>query len=117
VLCCAAYAVWLQVTAIWASALALFVAGVAIGPQFPLAQAQCYRRSRAEPVLVSVVEGWLEPIHVLLPWLLGLAAERLGLSWALGLLLLQPLGLLACCVLAGSEPPPFAGSAPAEDES
>lgn len=106
VVCCVAYLAWLQVTLVWANALALFIAGVAIGPQFPLAQAQCYRRSRAEPVLVSVVEGWLEPIHVLLPWLLGLLAERLGLGWALALLLLQPVGLLACCALARPEAPP-----------
>ena len=103
VTCCVAYLSWLQLTAVWASGLALLVAGVAIGPQFPLAQAQCYRRARAEPVLVGVIESWLEPIHVLLPWVLGVIAERLGLSWALGLLLLQPLGILACIALTARE--------------
>jgi predicted MFS family arabinose efflux permease len=103
VTCLVSYLAWLQLSAAWASALALFIAGVAIGPQFPLAQAQCYRRSRDEPVLVNVIESWLEPIHVLLPWLLGLVAERFGLTWALVLLLLQPLSLLLCIWLA-SEP-------------
>ena len=101
--CVIAYTVWLQLEAAWASALALFIVGLAIGPQFPLAQAQCYRRARDEPVLVSVIEGWLEPIHVVMPWLLGLVAERLGLGWTLSLLLLQPLSLLLCCALARRE--------------
>jgi hypothetical protein len=43
---------------------------------------------------VGVVESLLEPIHVALPWLIGLAAQHAGLGWALWLLLLQPLGLL-----------------------
>lgn len=97
--CIAVFLLWLQLEAAWASGLALFVLGMSIGPQFPLAQAQCYRRAREQPVLVSVLEGWLEPIHVILPWLLGLIAEQHGLGVTLTVLLLQPLGLLACIAL------------------
>ena len=99
VTCVGVFVLWLQMQTAWASALALGVLGMTIGPQYPLAQAQCYRRAREEPVLVSVLEGWLDPIHVLMPWLLGVLAERHGLGVTLGVLLLQPLGLLACIAL------------------
>ena len=99
VLCIGVFVLWLPLRAAWASALALCVLGMTIGPQFPLAQAQCYRRAREAPVLVGVIEAWLEPLHVLTPWLLGLIAERHGLGVTLTVLLLQPLGLLICIAL------------------
>jgi predicted MFS family arabinose efflux permease len=92
--CIGAYLIWLQLVQPLASAAALFVVGAAIGPQFPLAQAQCYRCTRAEPLLVNVLESMLEPVHVALPWLIGLLAQHFGLGWALAALLLQPLCLL-----------------------
>jgi predicted MFS family arabinose efflux permease len=101
-MCVAVYLVWLAQTGVLANGVCLFALGAAIGPQFPLAQAQCYRRARAEPVLVNVIESALEPLHAALPFLLGLLADRAGLAIALLMLLLQPLAILAALILSGS---------------
>lgn len=93
-LCVAAFLVWLQVDTPGWSAACLFIVGVAVGPQFPLAQAQCYRASREQPLLVNMLEGLCEPLHAALPLCVGWVAQRAGLTWALLALLAQPLSLL-----------------------
>ncbi|MET0385705.1 MAG: MFS transporter [Polyangiales bacterium] len=99
-LCIAAYTLFLQCDGAWAAGVCLFVSGIAIGPQYPIAKAQCYRAVREDPIVVGVVEGLFEPLHVVLPWLLGLCAEHYGLPATLALLLVQPVSLLLA--LAGT---------------
>lgn len=109
VACVAVYLAWLALPGVIANGACLFVLGATIGPQFPLAQAQCYRRARGEPVLVNVIESALEPLHAALPFLLGLLADRAGLWITLSVLLLQPLSLLTALIMIGSKralPPP-----------
>jgi predicted MFS family arabinose efflux permease len=100
-LCIAVYLLWLQVDDALASAACLFVIGAAVGPQFPLAQAQSYRCANKEPLLVNLLETLLEPLHASLPLLVGWIADRFGLGWALGILLAQP-ALLLCALLTRS---------------
>ena len=101
----AALAIWLQLESPLATGIAAFVLGAAIGPQYPLAQAQCYRCVRSRPLLVSVLESLLQPVQVALPWVIGVLADRCGILWALVFLSLQPVCLLAATLFA---PPPAA---------
>ena len=100
--CVAVYLAWLALEGVIANGVCLFVLGAAIGPQFPLAQAQCYRRARGEPVLVNVLESALEPLHAALPFVLGVLADRAGLWTTLLVLLLQPLSLLMALMMIGA---------------
>lgn len=75
---------------------ALLLLGLSVAPQYPLAQAQAYRALPDHSALVAVVAGVFQPVTLLLPVLLGLVSDRLGLSWAVALLSAQPLALLMC---------------------
>lgn len=105
VACIATFVIWLQLESPLATGVAAFILGASIGPQYPLAQAQCYRCVRSRPLLVSVLESLLQPIQVALPWVVGVLADHGGIMWALAFLSLQPVCLLAATLLA---PPPAA---------
>jgi FSR family fosmidomycin resistance protein-like MFS transporter len=75
----------------------LFALGAAVAPQHPLARARTYESARDRPAIANALERPFDLFDVVLPFVLGLVADRWGLVAALVLLLVQPLviGLVA----------------------
>lgn len=97
------FAGWLESRSVVASSVWLFAAGVLIAWQYPLAQAQAYRAAGDASGQVAVLSPLLSGLELASPILLGVLADRGGLTLALVAVLAQPLGLLA--VLRGSRAP------------
>jgi MFS family permease len=88
------YAPWLGAVTLPAAAFWAFLAGVLIAWQYPLAQAQAYRAAGARSGLVPALSAPLTVFELVAPVLLGFIADRAGVTMAMTLLLVQPLGLL-----------------------
>jgi MFS family permease len=84
---------WLASTSILGSTLWLFLLGVVIGWQYPLAQAQAYRAAERSGQVV-VLGPLVSAFELASPIALGLLADRGGLTLSLVALLAQPVGLL-----------------------
>jgi predicted MFS family arabinose efflux permease len=74
----------------WTAAAALAVLGVVDAPLYPLAKAQAYRALPGQSGTVAALAGVLSPLEMVLPLLIGLAADHFGTSVALALLAAQP---------------------------
>jgi fucose permease len=94
------YLVWLRAETVATSAAALFVTGVFVAGHYPLAKAQAYRAFPGRSGTVNALLTLAGVVQLPIPVLIGFAADDLGLSVALSLLLLQPLGLLAVALLS-----------------
>ncbi len=96
----AAYAGWLLAPNVaWSVGFALLV-GLFTGGHYPLAKAQAYRALPDRSGTVNAVMTLAGAAFLPVPVLLGVAADGVGLRLALGLLMLQPLGLLVIALLA-----------------
>jgi MFS transporter, FSR family, fosmidomycin resistance protein len=75
----------------------LFALGAAVAPHFPLSRARTYETARDRPAIANALERPFNLFDLVVPFALGLVADRWGLAAALALLLLQPLtvGLVA----------------------
>ena len=80
---------------------ALFAAtGAFAALHYPIAQAQLYRAVPESSGSVNALSTALGALAIPLPLLLGVAADRAGLGFALALLLVQPLGVGAAALIA-----------------
>ena len=79
--------------------IALFVCGLGVGPQYPLALAAAHRALPGRPGRVEALSQLLVVLDLAFPLVFGAVADRLGLAAALVFLGLQPAGLalLALC--------------------
>jgi MFS family permease len=97
--CAVAFALWLAAPTVWLSALLMVVVGATTAPLYPLASAQAYARCPGRSGVVVVAGHMFAPLVLVLPWLLGLVADRAGTLAALALLVAQPIGLVILAVL------------------
>lgn len=81
----------------WAG-LALFVCGVGVGPQYPLALAAAHRALPGHPNRVEALGNLLVALDLLFPIAFGVLADRWGIGAALAFLGLQPAGLVLLAV-------------------
>ncbi|MGE5333082.1 MAG: MFS transporter [Nitrososphaerota archaeon] len=79
---------------LWLAAIALFAIGLGTTSWYPIARAATYDRLPGRAGLARAITGLVTPLELLLPAVVGLLAERLGLVVALGFLGLAPLGVL-----------------------
>jgi MFS family permease len=100
--CAVAFAVWLAAPTVWLSALLMVVVGATTAPLYPLASAQAYARCPGRSGVVVVAGHMFAPFVLVLPWLLGVVADRAGTLAALALLIAQPIGLV---ILAAATSP------------
>ena len=100
--CAAAYAAWLGVSWLPGSALLLLLSGFFGSALFPVVTAQAYAALPGRSTTVSAIAAVTAVGELLMPVLIGLAADHWGLRTALALLLLEPvgLGIVAAAVLA-----------------
>jgi MFS family permease len=98
--CAITYVAWLFAPTVVLAFVLAIPAGVFIAPLYPLAAAQAYA-SRPDASGSVLAAGHLfTPIALALPWAIGVVADHAGLLVALGLLVVQPLGILV--VVAGT---------------
>jgi hypothetical protein len=96
--CAASYGAWLVVTGPVSGTALFFVVGACTAPLWPLCQARVYDLFPGRPGLASAASTVFAPLDVAAPIALGLVADEAGVVWALALLLLQPVGILALLV-------------------
>jgi MFS family permease len=87
------FAGWLSSASILESTVWLFLLGVLMAWQYPLAQAQAYRAAERSGQVV-VLGPLVSAFELASPMALGLLADRGGLTLSLVALLAQPVGLL-----------------------
>jgi DHA1 family bicyclomycin/chloramphenicol resistance-like MFS transporter len=92
------YAAWLASSSVPVSAALMGLTGLLAAPLYPIAQAQAYRALPGRSGLVNAAKALFAPAEMAVPFVIGLVADAVGLRAALGLLLVQPLGLLALAV-------------------
>lgn len=85
---------WLGSDSVVGSTAWLFVLGVLIAWQYPLAQAQAYRAAEGSSGQVVVLSPLVSVLELVCPVALGLLADMAGLTAALVALSVQPVGLL-----------------------
>jgi MFS family permease len=103
--CIVAYGGWLASETVVLAVVWAFVAGAFISPQYPLAIAQGYRCLPGRSGLVNAIGELFSPIDFLAPLALGLVADVYGVPTALGLLLLQPAGIMLVTWLSSRRSP------------
>lgn len=101
VACTAAFVAWLAAPAVWLSVLLMVPLGATTAPLFPLASARAYARCPGRAGVVVVAGHLFAPVTLVLPWLLGVVADRAGTPVALALLVAQPIGLVVLAVTTG----------------
>jgi DHA1 family bicyclomycin/chloramphenicol resistance-like MFS transporter len=89
-----AYLGWVYAPSVPASAVLFFLPGLFSSLLYPIAKAQAYRALPGQSGMVNAVAQVFAPLSVVLPFALGVIADRLGLEWALVVLAAQPVGLL-----------------------
>lgn len=80
--------------ALWLAAIALFAIGLGATGWYPVARAATYDRLPGRAGLARAITGLIMPLELILPTIVGVLAERLGLVIALGFLGLAPIGVL-----------------------
>lgn len=99
-ICAAAYLAWLAAPTVWLSALLMAAVGATAAPMYPIASAQAYAALPGRSGTVNAAGHVFTPLSLALPWLLGWIADHAGLSTALALLIVQPVGLTAFAAIA-----------------
>ena len=94
VLCAPALGLWLWADALLLSAVALALVGAFAAPMYPVAKAQVYAAMPGSAGAINALGALLLPIEMAFPVVVGLVANAYGVTVALTLLFLQPLGLL-----------------------
>ena len=100
VACAALYLAWVAVDTAWLSVALFTLVGMTASPLYPIATAQAYAVLPGRSGAVNAAGVVFEPISLMLPWLLGLAADAWGVTAALLLLVAQPIGLAAIALLS-----------------
>lgn len=104
VCCMPALALWLWADALWLSAVALALVGVFSSPMYPVAKAQAYAAMPGSSGAITALGALLLPIEMAFPVVVGLVANAYGVTTALTLLFLQPLGLFALGLVSYRKP-------------
>ncbi len=98
--CAIAYTAWLVVDVDWLSVGLVFVSGGFVALHYPIAQAAAYRALPGRSTLVAAAAQVYAPFELAVPLAIGWCSDEFGVLAALGLLLLQPMGLLLVLKLA-----------------
>jgi FSR family fosmidomycin resistance protein-like MFS transporter len=99
-ICAAVYLAWLAAPTVWLSALLMAAVGATAAPMYPIASAQAYAALPGRSGTVNAAGHVFTPLSLALPWLLGWIADHAGLTTAIGLLIVQPVGLMAFAAIA-----------------
>jgi FSR family fosmidomycin resistance protein-like MFS transporter len=99
-MCAALYLAWLSAPAVWLSALLMAAVGATAAPMYPIASAQAYAALPGRSGTVNAAGHVFTPMSLGLPLLLGWIADHAGVSTAIALLIVQPVGLALCAVFA-----------------
>ena len=102
--CAVAYALWLAAPTAWLAAVLIVPVGATAAPLYPLAAAQAYARRPGRSGSVLAASHLFTPLGLALPWLVGVVADHAGLTVALALLVVQPLGLVALATRERNRP-------------
>ncbi len=84
---------WLLANDLWLSTVTFFGVGMFVAPMYPIANAEAYASLPGRSGTVNAARHVFTPLTLALPWALGALADEVGLVWAMGVLLLQPVGL------------------------
>lgn len=93
------FVVWLFAPNLVLSGVTMFFVGAFAAPLYPIAQAQAYAVSSSGSGTAAAVNSAFAPVRLAFPFLVGYAADELGLTTALLLLLIQPVGLMVVAAL------------------
>jgi fucose permease len=74
--------------------VALWIIGLGVSGWYPIAASEAYRAFPGRSGIVRALYSLTTPFEVLIPLLIGLAAESWGIQAGVALLLLAPLGVL-----------------------
>jgi predicted MFS family arabinose efflux permease len=74
--------------------VALWITGVGVSGWYPIASAEAFRALPGRSGTVRALSSLTTPIEVIVPLLIGLAAERWGIQVGVALLMLAPLAVL-----------------------
>ena len=99
--CSVVYTVWMFMPSPLASMLMMVLVGATAVPLYPLAAAEAYAALPGRSGAVLAAGHLFTPLTLALPWLLGLVADHAGIMVALGLLVIEPLGLAALSYACG----------------
>lgn len=103
--CAVAFVAWILAPTAWASIALMVPVGAFASPLYPLAAAQAFARRPEQSGTVLAAGHLFTPLGLALPWLVGLVADHAGTFVALGLLIIQPLGLVALALLTRTDGP------------
>ena len=98
--CAIVYAGWLAAPSWWLAAIALAAVGATAAPLYPIAAARAYAVLPGRSGAVNAAGHLFTPFGMVVPWLIGVVADRAGLRVALGLLALEPIGIALLAVSA-----------------
>ena len=102
--CAGTYALWLAAPTAWLAVVLIVPVGATAATLYPLAAARAYARRPGQSGSVLAASHLFTPLGLALPWLIGMVADRAGLTIALALLVVQPLGLVALATRERSRP-------------
>jgi predicted MFS family arabinose efflux permease len=94
------YLGWMAAPSIGVSALAMFAVGAMAATHYPLTKAQAFRALPESSGTVLAVSTLISPLGIAAPLLIGFVADGVGLTAALAVLALQPVGLLGMSIWA-----------------
>jgi MFS family permease len=103
-LCAASYAAWLAIPVGIGATFAFAVVGATSAPLYPLAAAQAYACRPGRAGMVLAASHLFTPLGLALPWLLAVVADHAGVTIALALLLVQPIGIAILSARRGTPP-------------
>ena len=93
--CALALVAWLQATSPPLAVALAFALGAFAAPLYPLAKSQAYQALPGHAALVNAAATLFAFVDVAAPLALGAATDRFGVTAALALMIVQPLGVLA----------------------
>jgi MFS family permease len=99
-ICAIAYVAWIFAPNVAVSAILAAIVGLTDAGQWPLAKALAYRAAPGRSGLVNALGAILAPFEVAIPIAIGVIASSFGVTAAMIVLVLQPIGLLLLVLLA-----------------
>lgn len=104
VLCAVLYVAWLSAPAVWLATLLMAAVGATAAPLYPIASAQAYAALPGRSGTVNAAGHVFTPLSLAMPWLLGWIADHAGVTTAITLLIVQPVGLAVFAAIALRRP-------------
>jgi MFS family permease len=91
--CALAFVAWIFASTLIGSIVALALVGLFCAPLYPICAARAYATRPGEAGLVGAIDELFVPFAIVAPISVGLLADQFGLTVALSVLLLQPIGV------------------------